>query len=475
MFGLPILLGLCIYILLSSALPLIDSPLHLNGSFGTNNISNFRTVVVDPAANDYLTLLSAAFDVNDPNPVERGYHYDISSGQGTTIFVVDSGFSLDRYPDEQCLDQRRIDTHLLPRVLRGLPLADAEKNAGYYNPPDNMDDVGAPSKSGNFRGHGTQVAILAAGCKTGVARNANLYLIKFIEVKMKSGIVVETQSSPAAQIQGLRQIISVVQGSVAGVSVPRGKAVLVLSAGRWKEDDMKRAHGNNWEVTKSLMMTALEQLDQLGVTVVLAAGNDGASSNPQQNPNFAPLYIDQHFPLALATANSPILAVGSTNNKGQLSVFSTPGRGYTPVSLYAQGEGVSTYDLLESRPTLKSGTSYAAPIVAGLAAYTLGLDSNPCPYNPTPVVGEDSVGMCIKKYLTRTAFQRIDSNNMLAQDPSQYKYDIPPNILVASNGASVGAEEQDGDNPDADPTACWSDDTRGQCKLANITGTGFEE
>lgn len=226
-----------------------------------------------------------------------------------------------------------------------------------------VDDVGAPSKSGNFRGHGTQVAILAAGCKTGVARNANLYLIKFIEVKMKSGIAVETQSSPAAQIQGLRQIISVVQGSVAGVSVPRGKAVLVLSAGRWKEDDMKRAHGNNWEVTKNLMTTALEQLDQLGVTVVLAAGNDGASSNPQQNPNFAPLYIDQHFPLALATANSPILAVGSTNNKGQLSVFSTPGRGYTPVSLYAQGEGVSTYDLLESGPTLKSGTSYAAPIV----------------------------------------------------------------------------------------------------------------
>lgn len=81
MFGLPILLGLCIYILLSSALPLIDSSLHLNGSFGTNNISNFRTVVVDPAANDYLTLLSAAFDVNDPNPVDRGYHYDISSGQ----------------------------------------------------------------------------------------------------------------------------------------------------------------------------------------------------------------------------------------------------------------------------------------------------------------------------------------------------------------------------------------------------------
>lgn len=81
----------------------------------------------------------------------------------------------------------------------------------------------------------------------------------------------------------------------------------------------------------------------------------------------------------------------------------------------------------------------------------------------------------MKKYLTRTAFQRVDSNNLLSKDPSQYKYDIPPSILVVSNGASADTEEEE--NPDADPTACWSDDTRQKCKMANITvtGTGFEE
>lgn len=85
------------------------------------------------------------------------------------------------------------------------------------------------------------------------------------------------------------------------------------------------------------------------------------------------------------------------------------------------------------------------------------------------------MGMCIKKYLMRTAFQRVDSNNLLAQDPSQYKYDIPPNIRVVSNGASAGTEEEQGENPGADPTACWSDDTRDQCKVTNITGPWFEE
>lgn len=77
--------------------------------------------------------------------------------------------------------------------------------------------------------------------------------------------------------------------------------------------------------------------------------------------------------------------------------------------------------------------------------------------------------MCMKKYLTRTAFQRVDSNNLLSQDPSQYKYDIPPNILVVSNGATAETEEEEGDGPDADPSACWSDDTRAQCKMANTS------
>lgn len=77
----PVLLGLCVYFLLTSAFPLDDYHHSLNDSFLGSNISNSRTVIVDRAAKDYLTLLSAPFDVNNPNPVDRGYHYDASSGQ----------------------------------------------------------------------------------------------------------------------------------------------------------------------------------------------------------------------------------------------------------------------------------------------------------------------------------------------------------------------------------------------------------
>jgi hypothetical protein len=71
--------------------------------------------------------------------------------------------------------------------------------------------------------------------------------------------------------------------------------------------------------------------------------------------------------------------------------------------------------------------------------------------------------MCMKKHLVRTAFQRVESNNLLARDPSQYKYDIPQSVLVVSNGASQPTEEGgEGDNG-GDPTPCWSEDTRNQC------------
>lgn len=89
MFGLHVLLGLCVYVLLTSALPLTDHPHALNHLIRTNNISNSRTVVTETSSYDYLTLLSAPFDIDNPNPVEKGYARDDSDGQhpqGSTLF-----------------------------------------------------------------------------------------------------------------------------------------------------------------------------------------------------------------------------------------------------------------------------------------------------------------------------------------------------------------------------------------------------
>lgn len=81
MSGLPVLLGLCVYFLLIGAVPLDDYPRDLNASFLTSNISNSRVVIIDTPADDYLTLLSAPFDVDNPNPVDKGFVHDDSDGQ----------------------------------------------------------------------------------------------------------------------------------------------------------------------------------------------------------------------------------------------------------------------------------------------------------------------------------------------------------------------------------------------------------
>ena len=85
MFRLAVLLRLLVYLLLTSASPLGDYRHALNESFDANNISNSRTVVTDTSANDYLTLLSAPFDVANPNPIDKGYVRDDSDGQSLDI------------------------------------------------------------------------------------------------------------------------------------------------------------------------------------------------------------------------------------------------------------------------------------------------------------------------------------------------------------------------------------------------------
>lgn len=79
MFVLPLFLGLWVYFLLTTAFPLGDFPRDVDDSSDANNIS--RAVVTDTSAYDYLTLLSAPFDVANPNSVEKGYVRDDSDGQ----------------------------------------------------------------------------------------------------------------------------------------------------------------------------------------------------------------------------------------------------------------------------------------------------------------------------------------------------------------------------------------------------------
>ncbi|POS78748.1 hypothetical protein DHEL01_v202869 [Diaporthe helianthi] len=321
MSGLALFLGLSAYFFLACALPLDDLSPFVTNSFDPKNISDSHMTVTDNTAADFLTLLSAQYDANNPNPVDKGYVRDDSDGKGTTIFVLDSGFNLERYPDEQCLDQRRIDTFVLEQHIRsGGPLTQEETNNGDYLPtPDNMDDIADLYGDELFHGHGTPVAIVAAGCKTGVARKANLYLVKISELIMNSGLPRTGLNGPNNMLYGLHHVLSVLNG-YRGLSIPRGKAIVLISlAVERRQFLMERHTAQDYNAMETDFKMVLDALDRQGATVIMAAGNGGNEPVPS--------FVDDSFPQHLATQDSPYIIVGSTNNKGQLSSFSSPGRG----------------------------------------------------------------------------------------------------------------------------------------------------
>ncbi|MED3650658.1 S8 family serine peptidase [Heyndrickxia sporothermodurans] len=106
-----------------------------------------------------------------------------------------------------------------------------------------------------------------------------------------------------------------------------------------------------------LEFDALLSAASKGITVVAASGNDGRYVN---------------FPAAYPT----VLSVGSTNQKNQVSGFSSSG---PLLDVVAPGEKIITLGT-NNRYVEANGTSFAAPIVSGLASFIKSVSPNMPPH-----------------------------------------------------------------------------------------------
>jgi subtilisin family serine protease len=177
------------------------------------------------------------------------------------------------------------------------------------------------------KGHGTAVAGVAAGSTYGVAKGATLH-----SVRVNDGVGATWTSDVVAGLDWVAQ--NRVIPAVANLSTT-----------------------NN----SSSVSGAMDGVVASGVVMVLAAGNDGSDACAVQKE----------------TRNTSVIVVSATNTADQLPVWANFG---SCVDVHAPGVGLIT--ARKDSPTdtaYESGTSIAAPVVAGVAAVMLQEDPTASP------------------------------------------------------------------------------------------------
>ena len=199
-----------------------------------------------------------------------------------------------------------------------------------------------PQFNGDFSddvGHGTAVASLACGKNLGVAGNVKL-------VNCKIG-----NSSYTAKLIDLGLAIDAI--------VARASADLTVT----------RVVNMSWGIPRSSWLDdKIQGLIDMGITVICAAGNDGISVE-----DVSPAGLDD------------VITVGSIDKYDIPSGFNnisptdsgvTTGHGLS-LDIFAPGEGITVASSLGgSGYVLSSGTSFAAPLIAGIAAELASLQTS---------------------------------------------------------------------------------------------------
>jgi len=199
-----------------------------------------------------------------------------------------------------------------------------------------------PQFNGSFAddvGHGTAVASMACGKNLGVASN-----VKLLNCKIGN-------ASYTANLVDLGLAIDAI--------VARASANL----------NVTRVVNMSWGIARSSWLDSkVQSLINMGITVVCAAGNDGISVE-----DISPAGIDD------------VITVGSIdkydipsgfNNISPSDAGVTTGHGLS-LDIFAPGEGVTVASSLGgSGYMLSSGTSFAAPLIAGIAAELASLQTS---------------------------------------------------------------------------------------------------
>lgn len=334
----------------------------------------------DPTVAPQLKLISATppSDTStefDPNTNEL-YRYDDSAGTNQWIYILDTGYDLS-ISDLQPGD-RQIDSFVVPNRITVGDLPETQPSPDQdplqrYQGPEEINDVGGRIASeSRFQGHGTGVASAAAGLNYGVAKKANLFLVKakgsFFQNR---GAGQQSHLGAAYKLEAIERGLLKVIGHFGTTGADRAVINMSWGIGRkeGKEIDVDSEWGKMWKKWIAIA-------EARNIVMVIAAGNDGKSDNNAPQTRLGDL-VPQRFD----TLENSLITVGALTGKGAYWEQTTrPGASSHPYpnepdeligyqDTYAMGDQSIKYQGVGGAELSTPGTSIAAPQVAGLIAY----------------------------------------------------------------------------------------------------------
>jgi len=280
------------------------------------------------------------------------------TGSSATVFVLDTGVRT---------------TH---NDFGGRAASGADVSSGSL-----VECNGATNCAADNEGHGTHCAGTAVGTNYGVATSAQMRSIK----------VLSDQGSGAWSwsYQALDWLAtSSVRPAVASMSL-------------------------GGSGTQQAMKDAVDAAVSAGVTVVVAAGNQGSNAC-----NYSPAFVPS------------AITVGSTTSTDSRSSFSNYG---TCVDIWAPGSSVVSASHTSNTGTRSlSGTSMACPHVSGGAALILGADNSKSPQKVISDLLDESLRNVISGLQSgdTNAFLYVGANGAPAPTPSTCQCNCPPGCMA---------------------------------------------
>lgn len=205
--------------------------------------------------------------------------------------------------------------------------------------------------------HGTQVALVAAAARnnSGVMGIAFDATIQILRADTPGSCTDTTSDEPGCSFSDSNIALGVDR------AVSAGARVINLSLGGSAPD--------------ATLRDAIVRAASAGVVVIVSAGNDGDSTDPEDNPNSA----DPFAAGIRQSGNGNVIIAGSVNDLGVISGFSN--RAGTEAQFYLMARGEQICCVYEGSAlkittqadgsrfvTVVNGTSFAAPQVTGAVA-----------------------------------------------------------------------------------------------------------